>query len=397
MYRATLTRPAALALLVVLVGVIGPAARGQTVKVDKVVDKWVTVIGVASGTNLRAADEALAAAQRKAVEQTCGIFLKSQTKAKNYTVVYDKIFANAVGFVREHEVVRKWTVDDKSFCKIRARVSTQRFEENWVTIAATIDREDNPRVVVGIAETITWANGRWVYTVAKVEEGGTLQTALEDFLLSKGIKLMDRSTTVKVTKRDVLIATVKNDTKSIAALGAQYKADAVIMGHANAKYSQSLTIAGTRMHQYVARLNIRVVQCDSAEVIAVKTYSTISNTLQRSGGERGALAKLGKEASPKVLAAIIEAWRKRQVVSRTTQINIKGMDFAVWKKFKAEVSKLRGIQALRLREITDDVARVDVEYRYSTVILADRLTELKSVKLEVQELTASRLGMTVTK
>jgi len=394
MCRATLTRVAARILLVVFVGIAGPAARGQTVKVDKIVDTWVTVIGTAAGTNLRAADEALAAAQRKAVEQTCGTFLKAQTKTKNYTVVYDKIFANAVGYVREHEVVRKWTVGDRSFCKIRARVSTQRFEENWATIAATIDREDNPRVVVGIAETITWANGVWVY---KAEEGGTLQTALEDFLLSKGVKLMDRRTAAKVTKRDVLIATVKNDTKAIAALGAQYKADVVIMGHANAKYSQSLTIAGTRMHQYVARLNIRVVQCDSAEVIAVKTYSTISNTLQRSGGERGALAKLGKDASPKVLAAMVEAWRKRQVVSRTTQLNIKGMDFATWKKFKAEVNTLRGIQALRLREITDDVARVDVEYRYSTVILAERLTELKSVKLEVKELTASRLGLTVAK
>ena len=397
MTRAVLSRPAACALLVLLFAASIPSAWGQTVKVDKVVDKWVTVIGVASGTTLRAGDEALAAAQRKAVEQTCGVFLKAQTKTKNYTVVYDKIFANAVGFVREHEVVKKWTVDDQSFCKIRARVSTQRFEENWVLIAATIDREDNPRIVVAVAETVTWTNGRWVYTVAKVAEGGTLQTTLEDFLLSKGIKLMDRRTAAKVTKRDVLAATVKNDTKSVAALGAQFKADAVIMGHANAKYSQSLTIAGTEMHQYVAGLNIRVIQCDSAEVIAVKAYSTVSNTLQRSGGEAGALAKLGKETSPKILAAIIEAWRKRQVVSRTTQINITGMDFATWKKFKAEVSTLRGIQALRLREISEDVARVDVEYRYSTVILAERLTELKSVKLAVKELTASRLGMSVTK
>ena len=388
MHRATLIGLAA------VIAAAAAAAWGQTVKVDKVVDKWVTVIGTAAGTNVRAADEALAAAQRKAVEQTCGIFLKAQTKTKNYTLVYDKIFANTVGYVREHEVLKKWTVDNRSFCRIRARVSTQRFEEKWAVIAATIDREDNPRVIVAVAETIRWANGLPVY---KVEEGGTLQTALEDFLLSKGIKLMDRKTTAKVTKRDVLIATVKNDTKSIAALGARFNADAVITGHANAKYSQSLTIADVRFHQYVATLNIRVVQCDSAEVIAVKGYSTVCNTLQRGGGEGAALAKLGKEASGKVLAAIIEAWRKRQVVSRTTQLSIKGMDFATWKKFKAEVGQLRGIQALRLREISQDVARIDVEYRYSTTILADRLAELKGVKLDVKELTASRLGLSVSK
>jgi len=394
MCHLTRRRIAACVVLTVAVCASPPVARGQTVKVDKVVDKWVTVIGAADGTNLRAADEALAAAQRKAVEQTCGTFLKAQTRTKNYQVVYDKIFANAVGYVREHEVLKKWTVDDTSFCKIRARVSTQRFAEQWATIAATKDREGNPRVVVAVAETVTWANGIWVY---KIAEGGTLQTALEDFLLSKGIKLMDRKTSAKVTKRDVMMATVKNDTKAIAALGARFKADVVIMGHANAKYSQSVTIANTPMHQYVASLNIRVVQCDSAEVIAVKGYSTVHNTLQHGGGERGALAKLGKESSPKVLAAIVEAWRKRQVVSRTTQVNIAGMDFATWKKFKAEVGELRGIQALRLREITGDIARVDIEYRYSTEILADRLTELKTVKLTVKELTASRLGLAVAK
>lgn len=393
MCRTTLTRLAACAALVAAVAP-GRTAWGQTLKVDKVVDKWVTVIGVATGTNLRAADEALAAAQRKAVEQTCGSFLKAQTRIENYTVVYDKIFANTVGYVREHEVLKKWTVDDRSFCKIRARVSTQRFEEDWAAIVATIDREDNPRVVVAVAETITWANGIPIY---KVAEGGTLQTALENFLLAKGLKLMDRRTSAKVTKRDVMIATVKNDTKAIAALGAQFKADLVITGRANAKYSQTLTTADTPIHQYVAFLNIRVVQCDSAEILAVKPYSTVSNTLQRSGGATGALAKLGKEASPKILAAIIEAWRKRQVVSRTTQLNVTGMDFATWKTFKAEVGKLRGIQALRLREITEDVARIDVEYRYTTVILAEKLTELKTVKLEVKELTASRLGLAVAK
>jgi len=394
MCKTNRCRIAAFGFLTLVVFASGRPAWGQTVKVDKVVDAWVTVTGAAAGTNLRAADEALAAAQRTAVEQVCGTFLKAQTQTKNYQVVYDKIFASTVGYVREHEVVRRWTAEDTSYCKIRARVSTQRFEKQWATIAATVDREGNPRVIVAVAETVTWANGVPVY---KIDEGGTLQTALEEFLLSKGIRLMDRKTSAKVTKRDVMIATVKNDAKAIAALGAQFKADVVIMGHANAKYSQSLTIAETAMHQYVAALNIRVVQCDSAEIIAVKGFSTVSNTLQRGGGEAGALAKLGKDSSPKVLAAIIEAWRKRQVVSRTTQLNIAGMDFAAWKKFKAEVSQMRGIQAVRLREITEDVARVDVEYGYSTEILADKLTELKTVKLTVKELTASRLGLAVAK
>lgn len=394
MCHLTHRRIAACVVLTAVVSASSLAASGQTVKVDKVVDKWVTVTGVAAGTGVRAKDEALAAAQRKAAEQACGTFIKAQTKTKNFQTVYDRIIANTVGYVREHEPLETWTAEGKTFCKIRARVSTQRFAQEWAVIAGIVDREGNPRVIVAVVETVTWANGAPVF---KIDQGGTLQTALESFLLSKKINLMDRETSAKVTKRDVMMATIKNDAKAIAALGAQFKADIVIMGRANAKYSQSLTIADTPIHQYIASLNIRVVQCDSAKIIVAENFSTLSNTLQRKGGEQAALAKLGEDSSPKVLAAIIKAWNDSQIASRTTQVNIMGMDHATWKDFKAEVREMRGVQAVRLREIAENVVRVDIEYRFSTEILADWLTELKTVKLTVKELTAARLGLAVTK
>ena len=72
------------------------------------------------------------------------------------------------------------------------------------------------------------------------------------------------------------------------------------------------------------------------------------------------------------------------------------MTFAQWRVFKAEVDKLRGTQALRLREITKGLAHIDVEYRYTSQLLAERLTELKGIALEVTEITGSRIKLKVT-
>jgi hypothetical protein len=71
------------------------------------------------------------------------------------------------------------------------------------------------------------------------------------------------------------------------------------------------------------------------------------------------------------------------------------MEHETWKLFKAEVEKLQGVQALRLREIVQGVATIDAEYQFSTENLADRLTELKSVKLKVTEISANRLKLKV--
>ena len=137
-----------------------------------------------------------------------------------------------------------------------------------------------------------------------------------------------------------------------------------------------------------------MVETDSARVLAVKSYGPATTlTLQRGGGEDKALAKLAEQCAPKLLAAVVEAWRKRANVSRTVQLSVAGMDYEAWKAFRAEAGKLRGVKALRLREITEGIASIDVEGAYTNEQLADRLTELKQTRLEVTEITANRIKL----
>lgn len=363
-------------------------AAGQITPVrliDHPVDKWVTATGRAAGVDAKARDDAVAQALRTAVEQACGVFLTSQSKSEDYKAVYDKVFADAVGYVREHKVLAVTTADGVTIAKVRARVSTRKFESNWASIRHTVNQENNPRVIVIITEP-----GR--------QTAGIVQGYVEDFFISKGITLMDRTIATKVSKRDVLLAAIKNDTIELAALGARFKADVVVTGQASAKFGKELRIAGQSLYQYTATLNVRIIQTDSARVLVSKSFGPVTlNTLQHGGGDDKALAKLGKDYAPKLLSAVVEAWRKRANVSRTIQLSISGMDFTGWKTFKAEVAKIRGIQALRLREITEAVTNIDAEYRYTNESLADKLTELKGVKLKVLEISANRIKFKVVK
>ncbi len=354
------------------------------------VDYWVTATGKAAGDDEKARDEAIAQALRTAVEEACGVFLTAQAKTDDYQTVYDKVIANAVGYVREHKVDRVAVEQGVTVARVRARVSTRKFEEDWASIAHTVHQENNPRVIVAIVEAVHEAAGAPSY---EVKENGKVSTIVENFFLAKGIQLVDANTAAKAQKRDILLAAVKDDVDAVAALGARFSADVVVVGKAVAKFGKELKIAGQSMYQYTASLNVRVIQADSARVLAVESFGPITvNTMQR-GGEDKALDKLATDCSPKLLAAVIEAWRKRANVSKTVELSITGMDFNRWKAFKAEAEKIRGVQALRLREITQDVANIDIEYRYDNEGLADRLTELKTVKLKVTEITSNRLRL----
>jgi len=238
----------------------------------------------------------------------------------------------------------------------------------------------------------------WKKATEKVAEGGTVQTRLEEFFLSKGVKLMDRKRTKKVDKRDLILVASGNNTREIAAIKARFNTDVIIMGTAAAKLGGKVQLAGFSMYQYTAKLVIRAIRTDTGQILAAKTIGPMSiNSMKRTGGEDEALAKLADKAAPQVLEAVVEGWRKQVNVSRDIKLYIAGMTFSDWKTFRQEVEELKGIQALRLREITNSIATIDVEYDFNTQQLAERLTDLKKVKLEVTELNPDRLKLKIAK
>jgi len=369
------------------------AASGQVIKAPAV-DKWVTVTGKAAGTNLTAQDEAIAKALRRAVEEACGTFLTAQSKSRDYKTVYDKVFANTVGYVREYKRKKVWVEDGVTNATLTVHVSTRKFEKDWAVIAHTVAQEGNPRVIIAVTDA-TWAATR---PAARSLAAGVVQGKLEEFFLDKGLKLMDRDTSVKVNKRDIILAGLKDDIQELAALGARFKADVVIYGQAASRYGNTVRIAGHNAHKFVATLNVRAVRTDSAQLIVSKSFGpAIVTSLQYGGGREKSLAKLAEESAPKLLKAVVEAWRKQIHIARDIQLSISGMDYNAWKIFRKEAAGIRGLSAIDLKEITEGVAHVAAKYEFKTQTLADRLTELKLTKLEVTEFNPNRLKLKLVK
>ena len=362
---------------------------------DEPVDTTVTASATSSGTGNNAESEATGLALRKAVEEACGTFIRGKTKTEDYKTTYDKVIAHTAGYVLEHKVLKVSVDDDAKTTTVRvqARVSTKKFEEEWARAAHTIAEEGNPRVLVAIAEATQWTASGPAY---QIEANGIVQGKLEDFLSDKGLQLMDKATVEGVSKRDVILATVKDNVAEVAAMGAKFKADVVIIGTALAKFAKKLDLGEAQMYQYNCSLTIRAVQADSGRILMSNSY-TLSPAETSRHSEDKALIKLANEEAPQVLKDVLNAWRKRANVGKNIELMITGMDRRSWKKFEAEAKEIDGVTAMHLREITESMATIDVEYKLRLDNLADRLEELKDVKVEVVEQNGNRLKMKVVK
>lgn len=368
-------------------------AQDKVVSDQRPVEKWVNSTESAAGASPSAKDEAVRNALRKAVEQATGVFVKAESDTRDYKLTYDKVFADAAGYVKEYHITSTSTEGDTTTVTVRALVSTKKFESDWAAIAHTLQQEGNPRVMFIIEESVFPDS----VTTMPVAGGGVVSHQLQDLFNSKGVKVIDRQTAGMVSDRDRQLASYKDDAAEMAAVGARFHADVVIIGKAQAKYSGPVRISGADFHRFTASLALSAIQTDSALVLASKSYNATKTTNMTGGGGDLALAELVNANGEDVLKVVCEAWRKRAQVSRTFEVNISGMDFNAYKQFEKEASEIRGLTKVDLKEITESVANVLVEYQFDHKRLATVLSEMKGTKLEVAALTTNRISLKVVK
>lgn len=356
----------------------------------------VTVVGQAAGTDLRAADEAKAEAEREAVKRACGSFINAQTQVANYQAVYDQVMSQAVGCIVSSEVLREWTDDEYSYCRLRAVVSTERFEQQWAAFAHTMSREDYPRCVIVVVEDDNLDDS------IPGQANGAVQSVLENFFLGKNVRLMDKAQSDSVRQRDLELAAVNDDVDKLAAAAAAFKADVVILGSAGARPGGSISIAGHAAYKWDVSLSIRAIQTDAARILTSNVYrpDKAFTTTVTSGGSK-ALQELAEQSAPEVLSELGEAWRRQQVVSRICHVQFSPCTRKALKSIQAALGEVRGVQGgtagVRIREFVNEVGDLEIDWAYELNMLADTIEDMQveGMTFEVLEQTANRISVKV--
>ncbi len=376
-------------VLSVLMPVCGAVAAGGGEE-----SKTVTVVGKATGAGLKAEEEATLNAQRRAVEQVCGAFINSMTKTKNYQTVYDKILSQATGFARVVRVIETEKADGLTYVKAEIEVFPATFRRKWAEFAHIKEGEDNPRCVLIVVEDDNTTDDRPPRT------NGVVQSELEGFFIDKDVQLMDKGISDEVRQRDLALAAINDDVNKVASAGAAFKAEVVVLGRAEATPAGSVDISGTRLYKWRGVVTIRAIQTDSAKMLMSRQYEYTKNTTGRTGGGVIALRELAKKHEAKILLDIGKAWRKRASVRRIIRLNVRPISYADALVFTEDLKKLDGTAGAKLREVVQNAADIEVDWKNKIDDLAARLMtmELKDgSKLEIAERTANRLFAKVVK
>jgi hypothetical protein len=283
--------------------------------------------------------------------------------------------------------------DGVSYCKVRAKVSKQSFEADWAKLAHTLQSEGNPRCMIVVVEDND-ADDQNPPTPS-----GVVQSILERFFMDKGVQLMDRGGADNARARDKEVASIINDVPKLAAMAASFKAEVVVSGKAEARRAGASVLESRTIYRWTATISIRAYHTDSAQLVMSNTYTMTVPTVHQDGFGDEALRKCAEENAGAILKDLGEAWRKRQNVQRTLQVTLENCSRADFKAFEEAAKKIEGVQAVRLRELVNNVCQVDIEWSYDLETLINGIEALHvgGASYAVTEQTHDRVTFKVAK
>ncbi len=359
----------------------------------------VTATGRAVGTGETAVEEARLDALREAVRQVCGAFINAQTETEDFAVIRDRILEQPVGIARIVKVVRGPEViaGEITEIQIEAEVFPARFEQRWAEFAHIREREGNPRCVVIVTEDDDVTDDR------PATVNGPVQAEIEGFFLSKKVRLVDKGVTDDVKRRDLEMAALSGDVNKAAAAAGAFKAEVLVLGQAEARPGDPVVLGGQTLRRWSLSLTVRVIQADSGAILVSHSYTPQTGAATASGNSRNALIRLAKESAPDLLTRVGRAWRERATVSRVIEVAIEPCSHEQLRLIEARLAEQKGVvggrEGIRRRGLENEIATIEVDWKYNPDQLADRFSEMKvpvdggELTLTVKGQNANRLGL----
>lgn len=182
------------------------------------------VAAIFSGNVASARNQAIANAQRNAVEQGVGALVDSRTVSENFQIIRDEVLTSSQGFVSSYKILSEGkTRDGNSFeVKIRATVSKELLEDRLTALRILHKQMGNKRVMVIYQSDNPNALGR--------NHGATTAAlqAINTEFNGAGFRLFNQAATDRVYKQIEQAARVDRPVDDIIAMALDQQADVVV-------------------------------------------------------------------------------------------------------------------------------------------------------------------------
>ena len=349
--------------------------------------RQVIATGVADGKSSRSRDEALNDALRKAVEQGVGTFVTTELTVEQQRLVEDRIYTESRGYIQRYEILEEGADEDLYEVKISALVKMGKLAGDLQSIGILIRKKQNPRVMVVVYSREVNSS----FLGVSLEGSRSVENLVESGLLERGFKLVDAGQVQR--KRDLETLLINGDPSRASRMAGDFGAEILVQGEVRRSFVDQRQIFGRMTRFFSNEIRLKALETDTGKIL-FSGYKT------RPPSGAGALLPLEESASElvdKMVAGILEHWRKDVFQAGSYQLNLSNISFATLSEFKARVLEIRGVRDLQVRRFQSGHAMIEIEYQGPVAQLAEKISSMKTPPVEITGMQSNTIDIKVVK
>jgi len=375
------------------------AAPNQTVEAEG----EAAMTGTDATAKIKATDEAKKNALRNAVEQVAGTMINADTLTANSTLVSDRVYSHAEGYVKHYELVGEPKVDSGVVSvKVKAEVATADLDKDMQAVRALITRLGNRKIVLLIQE-------QTVSPTDQVISSGVMGTELTDGFKSDGWTIIDPS----YAAGEVKLNSGVNSLGSTEAkrIGQLTKSDYILYG--SVAYRQQPTdkmFAGASLFMVTGEYQFTVFATDSgsqlANIAGKLTYNAredknISPTISYERTAFELTKKRGQEIMGEVRKAVVEYLSNAEQNGNRLAATVLGLsEYAAVQNFKKVLTaQITGVREVRPGNFGNGKAEFDVIFVGTSDEFAEKIggKKFQGKNINVTGVTGNTVELTLAK
>jgi hypothetical protein len=298
------------------------------------------------------------AANRSAIEKGIGTVISSQTEIENYQTKKDLVLTRTEGAVKSSEIIKQEQGPDGAWeVTVRASVSKSEIRQDLMALSILRSAVGNPRVAILIRETV----------LGKLSPEGAVENQVIQGFTSREFEVVDPSDALRIKRsRDIQLAE-GGDPKAAAVLGAEWGAEVVIVGTADATeadLSQNPYFHNTAMKSASGTVHLKAIDVNTREILATATADAPMVHVNVAVAATQALEKAAKKAMEKngIIDQLVKVWQNKANNGLLLRVRVQGVP-----NFQASNSVVEELRvdaaSVETRKLADRTLTLDVSWR----------------------------------
>lgn len=341
-----------------------------------------------------AKNSAVSDALSMAVQQTLTGRLARADIAANLEVLYNGILDRPQDYIITYKVLAERRKADYYRVAVEATVNTSEMEKFLAENTVINQKNDNPSILLFISEQAPgeilprywWGKNPLPYT-------SVTEDALAEVLQKNGVQVLGYPSERPDPDAAGISFGFIHDSDAAVLLGAELKADIIVMGKAVIQQAQP---GMDGQASYDARITLEAFSTETGDRIITIGQSGSAVNAVPGEGIRDALLSASSLTAADLMATIKTFWSENSRDEQTIETHIEGTDYLTsFIMLRKVLNAMNGIKDIQTKELGADHAIVDILYQGSARRLADALMlqTFDSFDIELFNITDTALAI----